>query len=128
MSEPIVYVDQSEIREGKLDELKPAMVDLKEFVDANEPRLRAYNVYFNADGSRMTVIHIHPDAASLEFHMNVAGHLFPKFAEFVRMVRIDIYGEPGEHVVEKLRQKTEGLGSGTVHVHQTHTGVSRSTF
>ena len=32
----IVYVDRSAVREGKLDELKGAMTDLVEFVDANE--------------------------------------------------------------------------------------------
>jgi hypothetical protein len=54
MSEPILYVDTSEIREGKLEELKTAMKELVEFVETNEPRLIAYNVYLNDDGNQMT--------------------------------------------------------------------------
>jgi len=32
-------------------------------------------VYLNEDGTQMTVVHVHSDSASLEFHMRVAGHL-----------------------------------------------------
>lgn len=72
MSEPIVYVDSSEILDGKLEDLKTAMNALAQFVEANEPEL-AYNVYLNENDTRMTVIHVHRDTASLEFHMRVAG-------------------------------------------------------
>ncbi|HEY6686735.1 MAG TPA: hypothetical protein VI094_11080 [Propionibacteriaceae bacterium] len=67
MSQPIVYVDTSEVRPGRLEELKAAMNDLARFVQANEPQLLAYNVYFNDDGTRMSVLHINPDSASVEF-------------------------------------------------------------
>lgn len=43
-AQPIVYVDTSEVRAGRLEELRAAMADLAEFVEANEPRLLAYNV------------------------------------------------------------------------------------
>jgi hypothetical protein len=39
---PIVVIDSSEIRVGKLEELKMAIHDLVEFVDSNEPRPIAY--------------------------------------------------------------------------------------
>ena len=42
MSQPIVYVDTSEVRPGRLEELKAAMNDLARFVQANEPQLIAY--------------------------------------------------------------------------------------
>ena len=42
MSQPIVYVDRSEVRPGRLAELKVAMTDLARFVQANEPQLLAY--------------------------------------------------------------------------------------
>jgi hypothetical protein len=65
MSQPIVYVDTSEVQPGRLEELKAAMNDLARFVQANEPQLLAYNVYFNDDGIRMSVLHINPDSARL---------------------------------------------------------------
>jgi hypothetical protein len=125
MSEPIVYMDSSEIRDGKLEKLKTAMSELVEFVEANEPELIAYNVYFNEDGTRMTVIHVHPGSASLEFHMRVAGPLFPKFAEFIKLLTIDVYGKPTDQLVEQMRQKAQMLGNGTVLVHGLEAGFAR---
>jgi hypothetical protein len=37
MTQPIVYLDTSEVRSGRLAELKAAMSDLARFVQANEP-------------------------------------------------------------------------------------------
>ena len=53
MSDAIVYVDTSDVREGALEELKAAIKELVDFIDANEPRIIAYNVYFTDDGSRI---------------------------------------------------------------------------
>jgi hypothetical protein len=125
MSDPIIYVDNSEIRDGQFEALKAAMNELAQFVEANEPQLYTYRVYFNERRSQMTVIHIHPDAETLEFHMKVAGPLFPKFAGFVKLLSIDVYGVPSESIVEQLRQKAEALGGGTVEVHSLHAGFAR---
>jgi hypothetical protein len=125
MSDPIIYVDHSEIREGQLEALKAAMNELAQFVEAHEPRLYAYRVYFDDRRARMTVIHIHPDAESLAFHMKVAGPLFPRFADFVKLLRIDLYGVPSAYIVEQMRRKAEALGGGTVKMHTLQAGFAR---
>jgi hypothetical protein len=125
MSQPIVYVDTSEVRVGRLDELKLAMDDLVLFVEANEPLLLAYNVYFNDDGTRMTVLHINPDSAALEFHMKIAGPKFRPIGDFINMLAIDVYGRPDAPVIEELQRKSEMLGNGTVRVHNLRAGFAR---
>lgn len=125
MSQPIVYVDTSEVRAGKLGELKAAMEDLAQFVEANEPQLIAYNVGFSEDGVRMTVLHINPDSASLERHMRIAGPKFPPIGAFIRMLAIDVYGRPHRALLEGIQQKADLLGSGVVRVHDLHAGFAR---
>jgi quinol monooxygenase YgiN len=125
VSEPIVYVDNSRVREGKLEELKTAIKELAEFVDANEPRILAYYAFFNEDGTRMTVMHVHPDSASLEFHMEVGGPAFRRFTNLVEMSGIEVYGKPSDSLLERLRAKAAMLGSGTVVVHDFHAGFAR---
>lgn len=125
MSDAIVYIDTAEVREGALEELKAAMKDLVEFVAANEPRLIAYNVYFSADGSRMTVVNVHPDSASLEYHMEVAGTAFRQFVGLVRLSSIHIYGEPSAKVLEQSHEKALLLGSGAVVVDPLLAGFTR---
>lgn len=127
MRDRIVYVDRSAVREGTLDELKSAMAELVEFVEANEPAILAYDVYFSGDGERMTVIHEHADQASLEYHLEVAGPKFPPIGEFLDLESIDVYGRPSEDLVRRLRDKASSLGSGRVSVHEPHRGVDRIT-
>jgi hypothetical protein len=114
MSDAMVYVDTADVREGALEGLKPAIKELVDFVDANEPRLVAYNVYLSDDGTRMTVVHVHPDSASLEYHMEVAGPVFRQFAEFVTLSSIRLYGEPSEKLLKQLHEKARLLGRGAV--------------
>jgi len=123
-SELVIYVDHSEVREGRLEDLKTAIKDLAEFVKAKEPRIIAYNVYFTEDGKRMTVIHVHPDSDSLKFHMNVAGPAFAKFADYVRMLTINVYGEINESLLEQLKKKAQMLGNASVIVHEYHAGFT----
>ncbi|WP_306059620.1 hypothetical protein [Natronococcus wangiae] len=127
MANPIVYIDQCAVRDGKLGELKPAMAELVAFVEANEPEILAYNVYFSSDEDRMTVMHMHADQTSLEFHMEVAGPKFPPIGEFIELESIDLYGQPSEDLVQQLREKASELGSGRVSVHDPHEGVDRVT-
>lgn len=125
MSNEIVYVDTSEVREGALEELKAGIRELADFVEANEPRVIAYNVYFNDDGTRMTVVHVHPDSSSLEYHMEVAGPVFRRFVDLVTLSSIHIYGEPGEEVLRPVREKARLLGRGDVVVNALHAGFAR---
>lgn len=64
MAQPIVYVDTSAIRDGKLAELEVAMKHLAAFVDTNVPHLISYAFYRDEARSRMTVVAVHPDSTS----------------------------------------------------------------
>jgi hypothetical protein len=127
MSDAILYIDISDVREGALDELKTGLKDLADFIAAKEPRLIAYNVYFSADGTRMTVVNVHPDSASLEYHMEVAGPLFRRFVGLVTLSSIRIYGDPSELALKQAHEKARLLGGGTVEVDAFHAGFTRHT-
>ena len=121
----IVWVDTSDVRGGALEELKPAMKELVDFVQANEPRIIAYNVYFSDEGTRMTVVHVHPDSASLEYHLEVVGPVLRQFVELVTLSSIHIYGEPSEKVLRQSHEKARVLGRNAVVVGSLHAGFTR---
>jgi len=125
MAEPIVSIDTSEIREGKLDDLKEAVAELVAFVESNEPRPILYEIYFDDTETRMTVVQVHPDSASMEHHMTVAGPAFAGFSELVTLSTLDVYGEPSEALLEQLRRKVQLLGPATVVVHDLQAGFTR---
>lgn len=126
MSDFVVYLDTSDVRPGKLAELKAAMEDLAHFVEANEPRIIAYNVYFSGDGTRMSVLHVHQDLPSLDFHLKVAGPRFPPVAPLVQLRSIEVFGAVNEELVKQLEAKTQLLG-GIVIIHDRHAGFARVT-
>jgi quinol monooxygenase YgiN len=122
----IVYVDTAEVRNGALEELKEAIKELVDFVEANEPRLIAYNVYLSDDGGGMTVVQVHPDAESLEYHMEVAGPVFRQFVELVTLSSIQIYGEASEKLLQQSHEKARLLGRGaSVVADDLHAGFTR---
>jgi hypothetical protein len=125
VADPIVFVDSSEIREGKLDDLKRGIAELAEFVEANETDPISYQIFFSDDGHLMTVVQVHPDAASMERHMELAGPVFARFADLVVLRTVDVYGSPSDKVMEQLRRKAELLGTATVTVHDRQAGFAR---
>jgi quinol monooxygenase YgiN len=125
MTDPVVYIDRSEIREGRLEEVQTAVKELAEFVETNEPQILSYAVYLDEDGRHMNVIHVHQDSASLEYHMKVAGPRFAPFAPLIRLLSIDVYGHPPDSVVEALHNKARTLGGASVRLHPLHAGFVR---
>ena len=122
---PLIAIDSSEIREGKIDELKTGLAELVEFVEANEPEPIAYSIYIDEAGSRMTVVQIHPSSESMELHMKLAGPIFQKFTELVVLSRIDFYGTPSDALLAQMRQKAEMLGNARLVVNELHAGFAR---
>ena len=125
MPQPIVYVDTSIIREGKLEPLQEAMESLAAFVKVNVPQLRYYGFFLNEDRTEMTVVAIHPDSASLEFHLDVGNAEFRKFSDLIELSSIVVYGHVSAAALERLHRKTGMLGSGTVTVYEFHAGFAR---
>jgi quinol monooxygenase YgiN len=125
MSQPLVYIDTSEVREGALDELKGAIAELVAFIDVNEPQILAYSVYLSDDGSRMTVVHVHADSASLDYHMDVASPAFRRFADLLTLSSIRVYGAPSDKALRQLHEKARLLGCEDVTVHAPHAGFTR---
>lgn len=121
----LVYVDVSDVRVDAVDELKSAVEDLVRFVEANVPDVIAYNVYFSDDDRRMTVVHIHHESSSLEQHLEVGGPIFRRFADYLTLSSISVYGEPSENVVGLLQDKARLLGCRDVSVHRQQAGFSR---
>lgn len=121
--EPLVYVDRSDIRAGKADQLEAAARRLVEHVAASPSRAVAYGIYFSDDRSSMTVVHVHPDSRSLEQLMALLAPVLPPFRELLELRSIDVYGSPGDAVEAQLAAKVDLLG-GTVRIHRRVAGVA----
>ena len=98
------------------------MPGLVEFIEASEPRLIAFNEYVNDAGDEVTVVQIHPDAASMEAHMEIVRERAQQaYAETLdATLRIQVFGEPTEAILKALRLQA---GSGVeITVNGEHLG------
>src|SRR5213593_1306655 len=71
MSQPFVYVGTWTIKPGKSEEARKWLAEHADLIETNEPRMIAFHVYFDDEGRKASVVQIHPDSASMEFHMKV---------------------------------------------------------
>ena len=66
----------------------------------------AFNAYVDADNKRVTVVQVHPDAASMEFHMSlITEHVAKAYGELLEPGGDhQIYGTPGPELLAAMRQ------------------------
>jgi quinol monooxygenase YgiN len=125
MREPIILIDKWKIREGKLEEFKDAARDFVDFVFENEPQLIAYNVYVDEESNQCTVVQIHPQSESIDFHMEVAGPRFGRFMELYEPGgRIEVHGRPADHILERMQQTARQFGVAVV-LKELYAGFAR---
>ena len=109
MSEPIVFISNQRIKQGKLDEYKQYYQQVAELTEAKKPGTLAHLAYANDDGTNVSVIHVFPDADAMEAHMKGVGEIAKKAFEFMEIVSFEIYGRPSEHVLDGMKQIGPGV-------------------
>ena len=125
-AELIVYIDQSDIHEGRLEDLQEGIRRLVDVIEALEPRLIAYGFHLDEEAGRMTVTAVHPDSASLELHLEIGNEEFRKLGDLITLTQIQVYGSISERAREMLEQKATMLGGSGVTVTERFAGFART--
>jgi quinol monooxygenase YgiN len=119
---PFIVIATNRLKPDRLDAERDRVPGLVEFVEANEPRLIAFNEYVNEAGDEVTVVQVHPDAESMEAHMRIVRDRAQEaYAQTLdATVRIQVFGEPTQAILDTLRQQA---GSGVeISVNGEHLG------
>src|SRR6266446_5074500 len=122
MHSPFIFIATNRLKAGQLERERKRVPGLVEFIEASEPRLIAFNEYVNDAGDEVTVVQIHPDAASMEAHMEIVRERAQQaYAETLEAtVRVQVFGRPTDAILEALRRQA-GSGVG-VSVNGEHLG------
>jgi biotin carboxylase len=104
---PFIFIATNRLKPGKLAEERERVPGLVDFVEANEPRLIAFNEYVNDDGTEVAVVQVHPDAESMAFHLEViAERAAAAYAATVEATTsIQVFGAPSDAVLELLERQ-----------------------
>jgi hypothetical protein len=106
MSTPFIFIATNKLKPGRLEAERRRVPGLSDFIEASEPRLIAFHEYANEDGTEVGVVQVHPDAESMEFHMQVIRQRAQQaYAETLdATTTIQVYGTPSEAIMEMLRR------------------------
>jgi quinol monooxygenase YgiN len=104
MTEPIIFISNQRVKEGKLEGYEHYYQQVAEHAKANKPGTVAHIAYHNKEGSELSIIHIFTDAEAMELHMKGVDELAKKAYEYVEIVSFEIYGKPADTVLEKMLQ------------------------
>ena len=121
------------VREGRLEGYKQFAKELNEHIQMKESQLISFNMYFNEDETEMTSIQVHPNAASMDFHMQVLAKVIGEDmvewidrADFLEPKHIEIYGPPSAKLLEADQPFVDaGIPRSVKPLH--FAGVTRST-
>jgi hypothetical protein len=105
VSTPFVYVGTWTIKPGKQDEARKWLSDHATFIEQNEPRMVAFQVYFDEEGNKASVVQVHPDSASMELHMQlIAEHMDAAFEIIDTILSEQYYGPMSDSLSETLAE------------------------
>jgi hypothetical protein len=112
VASPFIFIATNRLKPGRLDAERERVPGLVAFIEANEPRVIAFNEFLNEAGDEVTVVQFHPDAESLEAHLEIVRERAQEaYAETLdATLRIQVFGRPTETILEALRQRAaEGV-------------------
>jgi hypothetical protein len=107
LQSPFIFIATNRLKAGRLALERERVPELVEFIEANEPRLIAFNEYVNEAGDEVTVVQVHPDAESMEAHLQIVRERAQAaYAETLdATVRIQVFGRPTQTILDTLRQQ-----------------------
>jgi hypothetical protein len=104
MSIPFIYISTWKIKEGKLEEYKRFYKKLVEIIETHEPQMISFSAFVNEEGTEMTSIQVHPDAESMNFHLQVLGQqvgdAMKEVAGFLKPISAEYYGAVPKSMLE----------------------------
>ena len=112
MQAPLIFIATNRLKPGRLVQERSRVPGLVDFIEANEPRVIAFNEYVNEAGDEVSVVQVHPDAASMEKPLGlVAERARAAYSETLdATVRIQVFGRPSEALLPGLRRQAgEGV-------------------
>jgi len=104
MSEPIVFISRTKIREGKNDEFRKHYQDIIPPTLAVKTSTLAQLAYEDEEGTEFTIVRFFPSAYALDLQIQGADERSKKTYPFIEPTSIETFGTPNPAPLEKMNQ------------------------
>jgi quinol monooxygenase YgiN len=106
MSDPFIFIGTHRLKHGKREAYEQHVADFVRYIEAEEPQLQVFTFHLDEDAEHVSVVQVHPDAASMGRHMQIAHqHIGDSYTDYLEeTVSIQVFGEPNDAVLAMMRQ------------------------
>lgn len=123
MVAPFINISTNKLKPGKFEAYQQQFLpDLLGVVESHEPRLLAFNIFANDEGTEIAGVQVHPDADSMLHHLQLMRErITMAYGEYLEATTaIEVYGPPNDAVLEVIKMMaTPGV---SVRVKPRHLG------
>lgn len=105
MTAPFIFIGTHKVKPGKREEFQKYFTRFSsDVVEPQEPRLHSFYGYAAPDSDSVTIVQVHPDAASMATHMKVGmEHFATAYADYLEPEStLQIYGELTEDLIRTI--------------------------
>ncbi len=104
MSDPIVLVSHLNVKEGKFEVFRQSSQEVFKMMEATKPGTLVHIGFANEEGSKVSFIHLFPDAQAMDDHMQGVEDRAAKAFEFLETTGYEIYGTPSAEAMRMMEQ------------------------
>jgi hypothetical protein len=106
----IVFISHFDVKPGHLGALRGMWDEVAAELEASKPATTAQVAYLTEDGSRLSIVHVFPDADALAAHFVGAGERARAAYEHIVPAGWEVYGRPDAANLAGLRAEAEQAG------------------
>jgi len=108
MGSAFAYVGTWTIKPGMLEKARQVLTEHAAMIEKEEPQLVGFHVFFDEENMTCSVVQLHPNAASMEKHMEVIrDHLTGAFDVIDKILTEQYFGGPMSDKLEKMLAEYE---------------------
>jgi hypothetical protein len=110
MTQPIVFISHSAIKDGMVEGFRAFITRGAPMLEADKPGTVAFLAYLDEDGAEASIVHVFPDAEAMTAHLEGVHERSDEADAFIETRAYEIYGSPDDAVLGMMRAFAEGSG------------------
>jgi hypothetical protein len=110
MAEPIAFISHFRVKKGKAAAVRKMFAAGAIQLAVAKPHTAAFLGYLAEDGARLSIVHVFPDAAAMDVHVEGAAERAQAAYEFFTPEGWEIYGPASPAVVEMIQGEAAKWG------------------
>ena len=110
VAEPLVFISRFDVKPGHAEAFRATWEQMIGQLAAAKPATIAQVGYLSEDGSRLSIVHIFPDAAALAAHFQGSDSRSSAAYEHIVPAGWEVYGRANPENVAGLQAEAEAAG------------------